>query len=408
MKENLPELTAPDIDRCVNKYVFDQVFSAAGVVASVGGEIFHRAAYGSPLTPPPLRRIDHSALFDLASLTKPLATALAALWLASRTRLDMGAPLSKTLPEFRDARFDAVTIDMLLDHTAGFPATRRLWETMSDHDALVHPSQAIMRTPAAVELMRKEVAKTPFAYDPGSQCLYSDLGFMVLGWIIESIVGKPLDVYLEREIYRPLGLQDDLFFIRLDEKNAMRRARLKKRVFVATEECDKRDKLMQAEVHDPVAWAMGGVAGHAGLFGTADAVWTLSKLLWAAYKGLDRTFLSGTVRRFWTRSRRVRNTTRTPGWDMPTASQSMAGKRYSRNAVGHLGYTGGSIWIDLNTDVIGVVLTNAIHPSVEGKADAMATFRPRIYDLIAKEGETMGHAGARGAAAFHSNTDKTT
>jgi CubicO group peptidase (beta-lactamase class C family) len=339
-------------------------------------------------------------LFDLASLTKPLATGLAALWLVSRSRMDLGAPLSKTIPALRASKFDKVTIDMLLDHTAGFPSTRRYYEDIAELDARARPMDKLMGTPKAVEYIQNRIAEASFEYEPGTRTVYSDLGFMVLGWVIEHIVGRPLDDFVRREIYQPLGLADDLMFIRQDDTQT--RTRLRSRQFVATEQCPWRDKLLQGEVHDPNAWAMGGVAGHAGLFGTVAGVWRLSYLLWAGYRGLDRTFLSGTVHRFWTKSRRVRGTTRALAWDTPTANDSSAGKRYSRTAVGHLGFTGGSIWIDLATDVIGVILTNSAHPTPEGKNEAMKQFRPRMYDLIAKEGESLppDKSHATGSAAF--------
>lgn len=397
--KKLPDVRKPDIDRCVQKPVYEKTFSAASVLASVGGEVYHRAFYGSAVQPPPLRKIGHDALFDLASLTKPLATGLAALYLASRSRIDLGAPLSSTLPEFRDKRFDKITLDMLLDHSSGFPRSRSYWERVADHDAKVPSSQAMMGKPDAVQFIKEEVAKTTLEADPGTQEIYSDIGFMVLGWVIEGIVGKPLNVFLEREIYRPLGLHEDLFFIPLEDTRF--RQRLGRRTFVATEECPWRDRLLQGEVHDRNAYALGGLAGHAGLFGTGDAVWRLVHTLWACANGEDRTFLSGTVRRFWTRSKRIRNTTRALAWDTPSTNDSMAGKRFSRNAIGHLSNTGCSIWVDMSSNIIGVVLANSPHPSPENKDEAMKAFRPRVYELIAKEGESLdGPQGARGSAAF--------
>jgi len=217
---------------------------------------------------------------------------------------------------------------MLLDHTAGFPACRPFWEEIAAHDAKAKPADKLLGTRRALAFVKERIADSSLEYEPGTRCVYSDIGFMVLGWVVESVVGKPLDLFLERELYAPLGIAEELFFVRLDDVRA--RARLERRVFVATERCAWRDKLLAGEVHDPNAWAMGGVAGHAGLFGTADAVWKLVSRLWACHKGRERTFLPGTVARFWTRSKRVRNSTRTLAWDTPDAAESMAGKRFSR------------------------------------------------------------------------------
>lgn len=387
----------PDIDRCIQTYLHQGVFSAAACVASVGNRVFHRAFYGASQagTGAGARaQLREDALFDLASLTKPLATALAAMHLVSRGRLDLGAALNRTIPELRDARFGAITVDMLLDHTAGFPATRSFWDVLRQTDAKV------VGTRGALPQIRKLVAETPLEHDPGTKACYSDVGFMLLGWIVEAAAGKPLDILLERELYAALGLSPDLLFVRLDD--AKQKAKLARRQFVATEDCPWREKVLVGEVHDPNAWAMGGVAGHAGLFGTADAVWKLCYALWHSAQGDGREFLGGTVRRFWTRSRRVRDTTRTLGWDTPSARGSMAGDRFSRTSVGHLGFTGTSIWIDLSTDIIGVLLTNSVHPKVEGKSEALKSLRPKVYDLIAKYGEALPRDPDRptGAQAF--------
>lgn len=382
------ELSEPDIDRCIQTYVADKTFSAAACVASVGGRVFHRAVYGQPVPPPPHKKTQFETLFDLASLTKPLATGLAALVLSSRGRLDLGASLTTTLPELKDKRFAPVTVDMLLDHTAGFPATRPYFEDLRARDKKAAPGvEKVTGTRKAMPLLRKMVAETRFDHDPGSKTVYSDIGFMVLGWIIENVVQQPLDQWLEREIYRPLGIDKELFFVRHDDPKRVKDLRL--RSFAVTEQCPWREKLLLGEVHDPNAWAVGGVAGHAGLFGTIDAVWKLMHALWQSYQGDNRHFLGGAVRRFWTRSKRLKDTTRALAWDTPSVHGSMAGKRFSLNTVGHLGFTGCSIWLDLSSDVMGIVLANSAYPTPEGKQDAMAKFRPRLYELIAKAGESL-------------------
>ncbi len=398
----LPCVAVPEIDRCIQTGIYEKTFSAAVCIASVGRNVFHRAAYGNPLTPPPVRKVGMDVLFDLASLSKPLGAGLAALWLTSKSRVDLNASIVKTIPELRVPRFEKITIDMLLDHTSGLPARRSFWQDLRDAEAKLPEAQRVLGTQKAVPWFKARLGDTVLEADPGAKTVYSDLGFMALGWIVESLVGQPLDVFLEREIYRPLGIADDLFFVRLDDER--RRQRLARRTFAATEDCAWRQKMLQGEVHDPNAWAMGGVAGHAGLFGSVDAVWKLVAALWESYKGDNRFFLGGTVKRFWTRSKRLPGTTRALAWDTPTVNNSAAGKRFSQASVGHLGFTGGSIWIDLSTDIIGVVLTNAAHPSPEGKQEALAKLRPRIYELIAKEGESLpADAGkATGSKAFYS------
>jgi serine-type D-Ala-D-Ala carboxypeptidase len=279
---------------------------------------------------------------------------------------------------------------------------RSFWQDLQQEEVKTIATERTLGTGKAVAWVRKRVADSTLEYSPGTKVVYSDLGFMVMAWIVEGITGKPLDAFLARDVYRLLNIQEDLLFIRLEDERG--RQRLAKRTFAATEECAWRKKLLMGEVHDPNAWAMGGVAGHAGLFGTVDAVWKLVKTLWESYKGDSRIFHNGTVRRFWTRSKRLRDTTRTLAWDTASAHDSAAGKRFSLTSVGHLGFTGTSVWVDLATDIIGVVLTNSAHPTPEGKAEKMAKFRPRVYELIAKHGESLPPDPERktGAAAFYS------
>jgi CubicO group peptidase (beta-lactamase class C family) len=399
---DLPDVTVPDIDRALQTGIYEKTFSAAACMASVGDRIFHRAVYGSLAQPPPLRRVGPGVLFDLASLTKPLGAGLAALKLAGQNRLDLGASITTTIPIFRDSRFAPITIDMLLDHTSGWPATQKFWEEVREMDEGVHSNKTIGGTSNAVEAVQAMLAQVRFEAEPGQKTIYSDLNFMALGWIVEKIVGWPLDTYLMREIYRPLGIHEELFFVRLDD--VRQRNSLRTRSFAATEDCRWRKRVLQGEVHDPNAWILGGVAGHAGLFGTVEAVWKLVVAMWQSLRGESREFLGGTVRRFWTRSKRLRDTTRTLAWDTPSAQASSCGKRFSRASVGHTGFTGTSIWIDPATDIIGVLLTNAAHPTAEGKKERMAKLRPRIYDQIAKYGEAQPAAPERktGSEAFYS------
>jgi CubicO group peptidase (beta-lactamase class C family) len=390
----------PDIDRCVQTGVYDKTFSAAACIASAGGRIFHRAAYGQPAQQPPVRKAGLDLLFDLGSLTRPLATALAALWLTSKGRLDLNASLTSTLPELKDTRFEKVTIDMLLDHSSGLPASPPSWQELSAIDAKRPEAARLTGSSRSTGELKETLKRLQFAHEPGTCVLESDLGFVVLGWIVESAAGQPLDALLEREVYRPLGIADDLFFVRQSlPKPQQRWAR---RTFAAGEQCAWRKRLLQGEVSDPVAWSLGGVAGHAGLFGTVDAVWELVHALWAGYTGRHCFFLGGTVKRFWTRSRRVSASSRALGWDTTTVNGSPAGKRFSQGSVGHVGSTGGAVWIDPATDVIGVFLANAQHPSLVGKSEALAKLHPRLFELIAKYGEALApESQPRGSRAFY-------
>lgn len=399
----LPQVQVPDIDRCIQTFIAEKHCSAAACIASVGGRVFHRAVYGCAVAPPPVRKIGLDTIFDLGQLTQPLATGLAALVLASRGRIDLGASLATTIPDLRDTRFASMTLDMLLDHTSGFPPARDFFDDIANEEAKLRPELKTMATRKSAPKMRKLIAETRLEADPGTKVVISDTGFMILGWVLENLVQMPLDQFISREIYRDLGLDKDLFFVRQDEPAPKVGPR---RVFAATAQNDWRDKPLQGEVFDGNAWALGGVAGHAGLFGTADGVWRLTHALWESYAGQGRQFLAGPVRRFWTRSKRVRGNTRALAWDTPPAHNASSGKRFSLNSIGAVSVGGCSIWVDLATDIIGIVLTNAAHPTLDGKEEPLAKFRPRLYELIAKHGEALPPDPKKmtGAAAFYTPT----
>ena len=370
--EGVTQRAVPDLDRAVQTGTYGKLFSAAACVASVRGGILHRAAYGHLRAPPPPQLVDAATLFDLASLTKPLATALLAMLLWSRQRLDIEAPVSTFLKDFRHPPFDKITVAMLLDHSSGLPATAPVWEKLR------RPG-----TPSACAEIRARVAKVALVAQPGAKACYSDLGFLILGWILEVAGARPLDQLATETLFRPLGLQRELFFVR--HQGPRPGGIQPRRRFAATEQCPSRAKLLQGEVHDPLAWHLGGVAGHAGLFGTAGAVWHLAEVLLECYHGRLNFFHSGALARFWTRSRHPQGTLRTLGWDTPTASNSAAGSRLSRQSVGHLGFTGTSLWIDPMHEIVGVLLTNAVYPNRDDKDLPLLRLRARVYDLIAAE-----------------------
>ena len=381
------ELRVPEVDRCVQGAVKDGIFTGAAVMASVDAEPFHRAVYGTAQLPPPRQRLTDEAVFDLASLAKPLGAGLLAMQMVGKGRLDLNAPLSRTIPLFQDKKFDRVTIDMLLEHSSGWQADVDFWSFWDGERV-------------DVDGMKAHLAGLDFEAAPGERTVYSDVGFMALGWILEGITGKPLDVILEREIYRPLGLSDSLFFVRHREPQQQRK--MQKRTFVATEDCARRDKRLVGEVHDPKAWLLGGVAGHAGLFGTVEAVWTLADTIRRCFAGEADFIAPPVVKRFFKRTNRIAQSTRTLGWDTPSAQGSLAGGRASKQTVGHLGFTGTSVWIDLIRGATTVVLSNSVHPSPEGKKPRMQDFRRRVQDHMWREAELIQqqNPGRRGSGAF--------
>ena len=208
--------------------------------------------------------------------------------------------------------------------------------------------------------------------------IYSDLGFMLLEWVVEEAFGLDMGDYAESVFFEPLGMKRT-FLYRRDETS-----RFPSEAFAATEKCPWRGRTIQGEVHDENAYAMGGYSGHAGLFSTAGEVYFLARLLMDHALSLrSDLFEPATVRLFFERQSLIPGCGRALGWDMPAAVGSAAGRYFSPRSVGHLGFPGTSLWMDLEKDVQVVFLTNRVHPTRENRA--IREFRPRIHDRIMQE-----------------------
>jgi CubicO group peptidase (beta-lactamase class C family) len=300
-------------------------------------------------------------VFDLASLTKPLATSLAVARLVDQGRIGLDEPVRTWLPALAGSDKAPLTARQLLCHQSGFPAHRLFYMTLK---ALA----PVERSVALFELLRH----TPLVGDPGGPARYSDLGFMLLRRLVEAVCGCPMNRFLATEVYAPLGLKD-LFFVDLTD------IRRPHRPYAATELCPVRSRLLVGEVHDDNAWFAGGVDGHAGLFGTARAIFQLLRSLVADLKGgSDTALFSKQV--LGELFGGVRTSALPLGFDRPSVQHSSAGRHFSVNTVGHLGFTGVSFWLDLEKDACIILLTNRVHPFRWNMR--LRQFRPRIHDRI--------------------------
>lgn len=347
--------------------VADSVFPGAVLLwAHRNDVLYHKAfgvtdlRFGSPVT--------LSTVFDLASLTKPLATALAVADLISSGLLSRKTYLQDTLPDACGTDKAKITIDMLMRHRSGLPAHRPYFKSLPD------PVPGM----AAREHLRRLVLDEPLEYEPGSKELYSDLGFILLAWVVESLSGARLDTFVNDRIFAPLKI-NALFFNPLcsDLTGPVKdKASL---VFAATSHCPWREKMMLGEVEDENAWAAGGVEGHAGLFGTAAGVHRLCCQILKALEHKETKVINSSVIRCF--ADKNNGMMRPAGFDSPSGENASSGHFFSKRSVGHLGFTGTSFWIDPDNGLITVLLTNRVHPSRENID--IRTFRPRIHDLIA-------------------------
>jgi len=343
----------------MQKALADNVFPGAVLLVSRENALVFHQAYG--VTDLDTRRgVTLETVFDLASLTKPLATTLALMMLIQQNRLGLEQPLGAVLPAFDEDEKSAIKINQLLYHTSGLPDYKPYYKHLE-------------RLPFGQRkaALHKMLVNEPLIHPIGNRVLYSDIGFMILAWLIEHIGNQRFDRIVSEKIYEPLGLDNLFFGGQIDRQS--------RNVFAATEQCPWRKRLLVGEVHDENAFVVGGVQGHAGLFGTAAAVHKLLFELLSAYHGdpSRKLFHTDLIHLF---VRRLPGTDRALGFDMPASKNSSAGSYFSRNTVGHLGFTGTSFWMDLNRSIIVILLTNRIHPTREN--EAIKAFRPILHDEV--------------------------
>jgi len=355
------------------------VYSAAVALVGLRGELQWQAAVGRVSRDPAAPVTTFDTLFDLASFTKPLATALALMVLADEDKLRPEATLGELLSEaWLPADKRPLSLAQLLAHRAGLLAWEPFYEKV-----LQAPPEARHR------LLPRLAAAAPLIHPPDTATLYSDLGFMLLQAVVESLSGLPLDRFGAEKIYRPLRLEV-LGFNPLPMRaqavppiEKRKKAKNKKRLYAATETGLIPGRKICGEVHDENAWAAGGVAGHAGLFGRGREVLALLAALFRAYQGeTGLPFTPATVRRFLTP---VASGGRALGFDVPSAdpSQRSAGRYFSPRSVGHLGFTGVSFWLDLKLGQMVVLLTNRVHLGRDDQTKIQA-FRPRFHEAASR------------------------
>jgi CubicO group peptidase (beta-lactamase class C family) len=298
-----------------------------------------------------------NAWFDLASLTKPIAVATPLASLLDRGAVQLDAPLEAEWQVGAPGAAGPLTLRGLLGHTSGFPAWLPLYESLPQP-----PPQAaeVARRAAVVRTALDGIARNAPAPT------YSDLGYVLLGCWLEGYFRAPLAEVFRREVCHPHGLSELGF------------GPVAGVPVLPTEDCGWRGRVLHGEVHDENCAALGGVTGHAGLFGTARGVARWAAHWLSAYRG-GGWIGTSTVEQFWGKSLQHSGTWRL-GWDSPSIGASSAGSRVSRCAVGHLGFTGCSVWIDPERSSVVVLLTNRVHPHRSN--EAIRVFRPRLHDAV--------------------------
>jgi serine-type D-Ala-D-Ala carboxypeptidase len=324
-----------------------QAFPGASLVVTLNGKIAANITSGRHIYDPDSSPVTPDTIFDVASLTKVLATTPLAMWLYERGRLQLDDAVVSVLPEFHAAQ---VTFRMLLAHSSGLPRHIKFYETCSSRSEVLDSAFA-----------------TPLEAEPGTRVEYSDVGFILLGVALERLAGESLETFSRREIFQMLAMRTTAFTPSSD---------LLPRIPPAIHDTDFRHRLVHGEVQDENAFVMGGVAPHAGLFATAADV---AKFADCMLQDGSPLFKATTVNLFTRRQATPSGTSRALGWDTPS-TPSQSGQHFSTSSFGHLGFTGCSLWIDPEKSLSITLLTNRLWP--DGKSQTIRQFRPAIHDAI--------------------------
>ncbi len=351
-----------NVDRVVERALGARGFPGAAVVVGRGDHAVWARAFGNVDWSSTSAPVDiDSTLYDLASLTKAVATTSAIMVLYDRGRIRLDDLVAKYLPAFRGRGKPRVTVRMLLEHRGGLPAGRELWREARHSRARA----------------RRLVLATPLVYEPGTREIYSDLGADILGFVVEAVAHQPLDRFVRRNVFAPLGMTSTVF----------RPGPRMRRRAAPTELYPPRGHPLRGEVHDEDAYTLGGVAGHAGLFSTAHDLALFAEMMLGGgrYHGV-RIVRESTVKLFTTRAAG----TRALGWDT-CAGGASCGQHMSERAYGHTGFTGTSIWIDPDRQIYVIVLTNMVHERPDGRMPpnaVLADVRADIVDIAALSVDT--------------------
>jgi CubicO group peptidase (beta-lactamase class C family) len=342
-----PELTAR-LDSAMRALVVEA--RVPGAVLAVGrrGRLVHLRGYGATDWSAGAPAASETTLYDLASLTKVVATTTAAMVLVDAGRLDLDRPVRRYVPELDAPDKAAITVRMLLTHRSGLEAGAPLYESTRGRHAYL----------AAINARPVQAA-------PGTRTVYGDWNMVLLQAVVERVAGRPLDAFVRDRVFRPLGMRDARF--RPDTADAALRRRI-----APTD-------VTWGAVHDPNARAMGGVSGHAGLFATARdlSVFAQTMLDGGRHRGA-RLASPATVAR-WTAAQRA-DASRALGWDTSLSPATGAGGLFSPRSYGHTGFTGTSLWIDPDRDLFVVLLLHRVHR--RGESVGIGGARRRVHDLV--------------------------
>ncbi|HSL89716.1 MAG TPA: serine hydrolase domain-containing protein [Ignavibacteriaceae bacterium] len=341
------------VDELVNTAISEKVFPGASLLIWQNGKVIHRNFFGTFTYNSDAQVITDKSIFDLASLTKVIVTTTAAMICIDRGLFSLDDKVVKFVPEFGANGKENITIRNLLLHNSGLVAWRKFYGRGLDEFSVI-----------------KEIYESSLEFETGTKTVYSDLGIITLGKIIEIVTGLKLDEFSEKEIFTPLNMIST-FYNPLDSL---------KRLCAPTEQDNYwRNKLLQGEVHDETAAMLGGIAGHAGLFSTTDDLAKFMTMI--MNKGIyeNKKILDNRTLEMFTK-KQTNQSSRGLGWDTKSEKGSSAGDLFSANSFGHTGFTGTSIWADPERNLFVVFLTNRVYPSRDNTK--IISFRPKLHNEV--------------------------
>ena len=341
------------VDSIIYNGITEKAFPGAALLINLDGKIIYKKGFGKFTYESDSPDVKPSTIYDLASLTKVIATTTAAMICIDRKYFTLDDKVEKFIPDFKANDKENITIRNLLLHNSGLPAWEKFYDKNLTKDQIL-----------------SDIYSSKLGYKTGSKTVYSDLGMIVLGKVIEKVTNSSLDKFCKKEIFEPLGM-NDTYFNPPDS--------VKYKIPPTENDIYWRNRLIKGEVHDETASLLGGVSGHAGLFSNVEdlAKFLLLILNKGIYKN-KRIINSETVELF--TKRQSQESSRALGWDTKSETGSSAGNLFGTNSFGHTGFTGTSIWVDPDRNLFVVFLTNRVYPSRE--KNKLLSIRPKLHDAV--------------------------
>lgn len=369
-----------DVTAVLRKAVEDGVFPGAVLIVGSGGQIVHREAVGfkslaSAKNPSPLP-MTVETVFDLGSLTEIFVTTTILMKLVEANQIRLDDRISRYVQPFGVFGKSPITLSQVLSHRSGLPASLPFYEDLLRENAGAR--MGILTSKGARDFVYNQINRCELKYDPGTKQIYSEVGFILLGHLVEVLTGLSLEKAAQRFVFQPLGLKSTSF---IDLSMVRRRGIQPVTDLIApTEDCSWRKRMLCGEVQDDNAWAMGGIAGHSGVFSTAFDVHVFARELLAAFHR-QSNFISRTVLDvFWAPSNTDGDSAWRLGWDSPSEENGMAQSTLTKNAVGSCGFTGCSLWLEPQLGLDIVLMSNRVHPTRANKK--IKNFRPQLHDAV--------------------------